>query len=355
MLRGVGVRVPPPARNESERNRANSDGTFAFFVFCFLFNDLYIAFQNATMEYISTSALANQLELKSADLFDKIKTLGWIDRKNDKWVLTELGVKKGGQTRYNPKYGEYIVWPESISIDNSQKNETTKLLNATTIGKHFEVSSQRLNLIFSELGWIEKNISGWQLTKLGKGIGGKQFEHETSGATFVMWPFSIFQNKRLIEVFKEYASEQSLDANSNVVSVTQTNIPIASINKDNFREKFEAKHRTIDGHYVRSKAEMLIDNWLYQYGLVHAYERKLPIEQDVYCDFYIPSGHGRPQAVYIEFWGLENDPKYLERKKRKIEIYKNEGLTLIELNDEDIQNIDDILPKKLLQYKIKVG
>lgn len=307
------------------------------------------------MEYISTSALANELQLKSTDLFEKLKTLGWIDRKSEKWVLTDLGKQKGGQTRNSQKFGEYIVWPDNISIDSAQNKEAPKLLNATAIGKHFEISSQRLNLIFSELGWIEKDIAGWQITKLGKGIGGKQFEHETSGGAFVMWPDSILQNNRLIEVFKENTPDQTSNTNSSAASAEQFAIPVATINKDNFREKFEAKHRTIDGHYVRSKAEMLIDNWLYQYGLIHAYERKLPIEQDVYCDFYIPSGNGRPQAVYIEFWGLENDPKYLERKKRKIEIYKNESLALIELTDEDIQNLDDILPKKLLQYKIKVG
>ena len=48
-----------------------------------------------------------------------------------------------------------------------------------------------------------------------------------------------------------------------------------------------------------SKAEMLIDNWLYMAEIVHAYERKLPIEEDVYCDFYIPKG-----KVYIEYWGM---------------------------------------------------
>lgn len=48
------------------------------------------------MEYISTSALANELDIKSADLFDKLKTLGWIERKNDKWTLTDLGKQKGG-------------------------------------------------------------------------------------------------------------------------------------------------------------------------------------------------------------------------------------------------------------------
>ena len=36
---------------------------------------------------------------------------------------------------------------------------------------------------------------------------------------------------------------------------------------------------------VRSKAEQIIDNWLYHKGIVHAYERRVPIEEEVYCDF----------------------------------------------------------------------
>ena len=307
------------------------------------------------MEYISTSALANELDIKSADLFDKLKTLGWIERKNDKWVLTDLGKQKGGQTRNNPKFGEFVVWPENISFDDNGQKQKAKLINATAIGKHFDISSQRLNLILSELGLIEKDLAaGWEITKLGKSIGGRQFEHETSGANYVLWPESILQYKRLLEVFKKNATDQP-QTQTATISSTQTETPVANINKDNFREKFEAKHRTIDGHYVRSKAEMLIDNWLYQYGLVHAYERKLPIDEDVYCDFYIPSGNGRPQAVYIEFWGLENDTKYTERKNKKIEIYKREGLSLIELTDADLQNIDDILAKKLRQFKVPIG
>jgi hypothetical protein len=310
------------------------------------------------MEYISTSALANELEIKSSELFDKLKTLGWIDKKKDKWVLTDLGKQKGGQTRTNLKFGEYVVWPENISMDNGQQKEKPKLINATVIGKHFEISSQRLNLILSELGLIEKDIAaGWEITKLGKSIGGSQFEHETSGANYVLWPENILQYKRLLEVFKESLPEQPIiqKETNNLTEQTHTESPTSNINKDNFREKFEAKHRTIDGHYVRSKAEMLIDNWLYQYGLIHAYERKLPIDEDVYCDFYIPSGNVRPQAVYIEFWGLENDLKYTARKNKKIEIYKREGLSLIELTDADLQNIDDILAKKLRQFKVPIG
>lgn len=308
------------------------------------------------MEYISTSSLANELDIKSSDLFDKLKMQGWIERKNDKWTLTDIGKQKGGQTRNNPKFGEYIVWPENISIDNGQQKEKPKLINATTIGQQFKISSQRLNLILSELGLIEKDIAaGWEITKLGKSIGGRQFEHETSGANYVLWPENILKYKRLLEVFKESLPEEQILQKEIDNSKTLSETPIANINKENFRDKFEAKHRAIDGHYVRSKAEMLIDNWLYQYGLIHAYERKLPIDEDVYCDFYIPSGNGRPQAVYIEFWGLENDPKYTARKTKKIEIYKREGLSLIELTDADLQNIDDILAKKLRQFKVPIG
>jgi very-short-patch-repair endonuclease len=82
--------------------------------------------------------------------------------------------------------------------------------------------------------------------------------------------------------------------------------------------------------------------------IIHAYERKLPIEEDLYCDFYLPQG-----KVYIEFWGYENDEKYLKRKEIKKSIYEKYGFNLIELNDKDILNLDDILPKKLLKFGVQ--
>ena len=294
-----------------------------------------------SMEYISTSALANGLDIKSSDLFDKLKTLGWIDRKNDKWVLTDLGKQNGGQIRNSPKFGDYIVWPENISIDNGNKKEQSKLLNATAIGKHFGISSQRLNLIFSELGLIEKATSGWQITKLGRGLAGKQFEHETSGGGYVLWPENILSNTILTSNFKEVVKIEQHSPSATIEIHKTTN--------DNFREKYPAPFRTKDGHWVRSKAEVIIDNALYEYNLAHAYERRLPIEEELYSYFFIPS-----KQVYIEYWGMENDIKYSERKKAKIEIYNKHGLKLIELNEADISNLDDHLPKKLLKYNIKV-
>jgi len=293
------------------------------------------------MDYISTSALANQLELKSVDLFDKLKVHGWIDRKGDKWILTDLGRQKGGQTRNSQKFGEYIVWPENISIDTEKKSDAPKLLNATAIGKTFGISSQRLNLVLAELGWIEKALAGWLVTKLGKGLGGKQFEHDTSGGTYVLWPDIILTNKNLTAVFVDVPTVDQ--------PIFQPKKEFHNTTADNFRDKFPATLRTRDGHMVRSRAEVIIDNALYEYKLAHAYERKLPIEEDQYSDFFIPS-----ENVYIEFWGMEDDPKYAERKNAKIEIYKKYDFKLIELNDSDISNLDDHLPKKLLKYGIKV-
>lgn len=297
------------------------------------------------MEYLSTTSLANELDIKPSDLFDKLKTLNWIERKNDKWVLTDLGKQKGGQTRTNVKFGEFIVWPENLSIDKGQtSNEKVKLLNSTAIGGQFNVSNQRMNLIFSELGWIEKAISGWIVTKPGKAVGGRQFEDDIKGNTYVKFPDTILQNKILLRVFSDSPNEKE-SVKSNQVSQQQTN----TFTSDNFRDKFPATFTTKDGHKVRSRAEVIIDNALYDYKLAHAYERRLPIEEDLYSDFFIPT-----ENVYIEFWGMEGDPKYAERKRIKLEIYKKYDFKLIELNDSDITNLDDTLPKKLLKYGIKV-
>ena len=96
------------------------------------------------------------------------------------------------------------------------------------------------------------------------------------------------------------------------------------IEEQNFRSKFPANIRTEDGHKVRSRAEQLIDNWLYHKGIVHAYERKVPIEEEVYSDFFIPIG----RKVWIEFWGL-NELKYQKRREVKKSFYKKYEKNLV--------------------------
>ena len=298
------------------------------------------------MKYLSTSALAKELNVKSNELFNEFKTAGLIERTNDQWKLTDLGEKRGGKTKTSPKFGEYIIWPKekfgNAEVSNSPSEKEvpkSELINATKIAKHFDITSQKMNLVLSELGWIKKDIAGWNLTKQGRRLGGQQFEHFQSGGKYVLWPESLLEDPNLISAFSTEPDEE-------ITTPTKQNV---SEGKTNFRTKFPGTHRTKDGHFVRSRGEVIIDDALYFYGVIHAYERKLPVEEDVYCDFFIPS-----EGVYIEYWGMESDPKYAERKEKKLEIYKKYDFNLIELDDKDIANLDDNLPRKLLKYNIKV-
>ena len=116
------------------------------------------------------------------------------------------------------------------------------------------------------------------------------------------------------------------------------------------RQRYPAEYRTTDGHYVPSRAEVMIDDWLFNRRIVHAYERKLPVEDDVICDFYLPHGE-----VYVEFWGKEDDPNYASRMRTKQEVYKRHNLSLISLTDAELLSLDDNLPRLLRPYGIRVS
>jgi hypothetical protein len=158
----------------------------------------------------------------------------------------------------------------------------------------------------------------------------------------VAWPGSIATNGSLQSTIEEVQGKSSR------TEAEPQDAATPEVKDTGFRDRFPAKFRATDGHSVRSRSEMLIDNWLYMAEIVHAYERKLPVEEDVYCDFYLPAG-----KLYIEFWGMENDHKYAERMKVKKAVYAKYGFNIIDLNDEDVHNLDDILPAKLLKFGVQ--
>lgn len=106
------------------------------------------------------------------------------------------------------------------------------------------------------------------------------------------------------------------------------------------RTTWPASFRCEDGHYVRSKSEMLIDNWLYHHNLTHAYEKKVPMAQ-LLSDFYIPKAN-----CYIEYRGSK-DAEYVRRKDENRKTYARLGLRLVEMTERDIENLDDALQEKL--------
>lgn len=286
----------------------------------------------------SISALAKAAGVAPKELFQNFCERGFIVRANDKWNLTEQGKAAGGKLMVSQKYGEYVAFPEEAMNEPSGKATAPgKYLSVTKIGEMVNMSPQNLNAVLSELGWIVKApVKGWNLTKAGENLGAIQKIYDKTGIPYVMWPEDIVGRPAFAQSIQEYKGESSPN------DATQTSAA------PGFREKFEAKHRAQDGHFVRSRAELIIDNWLYMAEISHAYERKIPIGEEMYCDFYIPSG-----KVYVEFWGMENDPQYALRKKTKIETYKKYDLNLIELRDADVQSIDDILPGLLLKFGVK--
>ncbi len=295
-----------------------------------------------TKKGLSTTALAKKLNKSSQELFQQLFDLGLIVKKGSNWELTASGSAKGGSYKETKKFGRYIYWPISLKaeLDEKYSENPAYFLTSTEIGKYFEISPTSTNSILSELGLIEKENQGWVVTEFGKRLGGVQLHIRASGAPYVRWPESIKTQKILVDSIRDITGDASIP-DQGVAKETQGNV--------NFRDKFKPGLRATDGHYVRSRAELLIDNWLYMSELVHAYERKLPVEEEVYSDFYIPKG-----KVYIEYWGFSEDLKYLSRKEKKLEIYRKYGFRLIQLFDEDVKNIDDTLPRLLIGFGVTI-
>lgn len=251
----------------------------------------------------------------------------------------------------------YKHWLEQNKSKTANKVETivvekpkqANFLSSTTLGEKLGIGSRKVNLVLSELGWIERATKGWVPTAQGKKLQAESREIRQSGIPYVVWPEAIVSSRILTNTVQELLGSKVSEPKIKLEDVSVQEKNEKQVGLRNKLDKFKPTHRAMDGHWVRSKAEGLIDNWLYMSGIVHAYERLLPIEEELYCDFYVPAG-----KVYIEFWGLENDPKYKERKEKKKEIYKKYGFNLIELNDQHIQNLDDYLPKMLLKFNVIV-
>lgn len=123
-------------------------------------------------------------------------------------------------------------------------------------------------------------------------------------------------------------------------------------------DSYEGRYTCKDGHVVKSKSELLIDNYLFEHAIPHAYEKALPIDEDekhdLHPDFYLPNFGGEGKHVYIEYWGFNEDNiQYTKTKKYKLSVYQKMGITLICTNEKnDMKDIDAALDRKLKHYEI---
>lgn len=118
----------------------------------------------------------------------------------------------------------------------------------------------------------------------------------------------------------------------------------------NYLYRKEKSWKANDGHRVRSKNEKIVDDWLYEKGIVHAYETEIPNMNGKLCDFYIPS-----KEMYVEVWtGFSGNfsesykATYDTSKQEKIEHYKSNKLNWIGIEEDDLREPNKILSEIFL-------
>ncbi len=297
-------------------------------------------------EKLSTSALARKLEIPAKQLFASLQDFGWVRRHEDNWVLTPHGEFEGGSYQHSKRYGRYIVWPESLAQHKLVAGiESDQRITARGMVRYYpQLHPRQINRALAELGLQQHSILGWELTQLGKSLGGQQQESNSSGAFYVNWPHELVDHPVVHRELSAQAaqlacgkakepSEQSAEAPD---LFSQPAAPVAS------------ELRAIDGHVLDSPLQLQVCNWLYLAQLAHAHRRQLPTEEESVADFYLPEG-----SIYIDCWEGQDTASTLAARLRRRELYGQLKLRHLEINAADADRLDEVLGRGLLAFGIR--
>lgn len=231
---------------------------------------------NDKSDYISRSALAERLGIPLKDVTQLMIDPGWIIQEGKAWALTAKGEFEGGIYRQSKKYGQYIVWPVSITEHAAIRDIKDSLLPVSALAKNDNVPARLLNRLLAVRGLIAGFAKGWQITPLGKRFGGVQCQDENSAVPYVIWPRSIQDNSLFRESIKYLGQESSL--------------------------------RSLDGRTFEVAAHSQIANWLYLLGFGYSFRHQHSLDRQfmIESDFYLPS-----HALFIDYWPASLPPNTL--------------------------------------------
>lgn len=263
---------------------------------------------------LSTTRIAELASMDARQLFRLLQEKGWIRREENHWRLTPHGELEGGSYQHSDKYGDFIVWPETILQNPAIAGFEEEWISATRLAECHGLTPRIINCLLSELGWIDRDPHGWMITPRGRLVGGEQ--RNGKQGFFVMWPGSVSHNQELVSAIANVAGKSG--------------------------------GLSLDGHPVQNAGERKIDNWLYLHNIAHAYRRELP-GSDLHCAFYLPA-----RKIYIDYWGFDSSTGSLAEKLSREAFYREHGYHCIELRDEDLGQLDEVLPQKLLQFGLQV-
>lgn len=309
--------------------------------------------EQGTQKHFSRSALAEKLGVTLKELTQVLIDSGWLlhnesaakSKGHDQsskagarheWQLTEKGRFEGGIYKESKKFGQYIVWPESVLSHPAITQLLDSRISATSIGRHYDISPRIVNRLLAELGWLQSYAKGWQLTAIGESYGGIQKHDKQSGVPYVVWPRTLLADSYFSGEVARY------DAQTGMTSSEAVEIDA------------DYQYISIDGRHMLSIQEVKIANWLYLHGLLYAYRRELALGPDnnsdktIITDFYLPKSF-----VHVFYQGVVAGPDDLNRQLSRQELAKEYKLSVIELTDDDIEQLDHVLPRALLQWDIE--
>jgi len=297
---------------------------------------------------VSTSALAKRRGISAKELFAEFSHKGWIVRLKDQWELTNAGRQQGGEIVSSDRFGQYIVWPETLDTDEASGVHSPGLtparshLTVSQIAEPLGVSPAQLNTLLAELHWIKKvKPKGWELTHHGAFYGGLARETKDK-IPYVMWPDNLMEQPLLRHSVGVVAGE--LSAILHLDRTYHADYP------DFLRveQQQAANFVALDGHSHRYLMTQRVDNWLYLAGINHAINRSLPFDIVLMADFYLPGA-----GVFIECVDRSKDVNYLKFLDVKRQRYKKAGLDVIELSEADTQQLDAVLPRLLKPFGVE--
>lgn len=289
---------------------------------------------------LSTTAMAKKLNIPVQQLFATLRDYGWIQRNGESWVLTPKGEFEGGSYQHSRRFGRYIIWPERLdhhplvaAIESNQR------ITAASMRRYYpHLHARQINRALAEIGLQHHSILGWELTPLGRTLGGQQEESENSGAFYVTWPHEIVDHPVVHRELTRQSDQVPPVAGSD------------ELEPDLFAGAAQEASSClgIDGHKLKSSLETGICNWLYLAQLAHAYQRALPTEELLYADFYVPDGN-----VYIDCWEADIPAGELSDRLHKRERYRELELRHLEINASDVERLDEVLGRGLLSFGIR--
>lgn len=263
-----------------------------------------------------------------------IKNIACYDIENNKTISGKVKkiIRTTGAKNLNKKEGYKILTKSQKSLIASAEHKILiKTENKISYKKVIDID------VDNDLIACEKRVSVSNRKDVSENIskGVKRYwdkKSKTQKRRRMKNALSVWNTEKLSNKAKEQWKKYPFNKRRRIIK----NLISGSNENNGYKKCFRGKAK--DGHFVFSKGELFVDNWLYKNKLEH--KTQIFLENNKVADFYC-------KGIYIEYDGLKRDKKYFKNKFK--------DLPYIVLTRSSLKNIDNILDFLLQADEIKIG